>query len=181
MTDNLVFVSFEKNSFFDAGGDASQIDNRNLYTVAMNNSNGDGKSGSFDIGTLIVKASFDATDVATISFQDTKFAVETTDNTVDGNVTLTAKDLTIGTNTNSGTDNENTTTDNTNTDANTTTDNTSTTTDNNDGKSNSGKKTSSSTTNPKTGIKESILGTTVLAVVCGASYLVLRKKNFYPF
>jgi len=169
LTDNLVFVSFEKNRFFDAGGDASQIDNSNSYTIAMNNSNGDGKSGNFDIGTLVVKASPDAADVATISFQNTKFAVEASDNTVDGNVTLTAKDLTIGSNENSEIDNEN---NDENTNVNPTTDNTGTNTD-------SGKKTSSTTSNPKTGINESLLDTIVILAVCVVSYLILRKKNFF--
>ena len=173
LTDNLVFVSFEKNSFFDAGGDASQINNRNLYTIAMNNSNGDGKSGSFDIGTLIVKPSPDATDVATISFQNTKFAVETSDNTVDGNVTLTSTDLTISSNINSGNDNENTSTDNesTNSDTNTTSDNTSTNTDNTDDK-----KTSDTISNPKTGVYGgSIL--LIASAICG--YFVMKKKNLF--
>jgi len=173
LTDNLVFVSFEKNRFFDAGGDASQIEG-NAYAIAMNNSNGNGKSSTFDIGTLIVKASPEATGVATISFQNTKFAVEDSDNTVDGNVTLTAKDLTIGSNVNSETDNVNPTTDNenTNTNVNPTTDNTDTNTD-------SGKKTSSTTSNPKTGINESLLDTIVILAVCIVSYLILRKKNFF--
>lgn len=59
-----------------------------------------------------------------------------------------------------------------NTNVNPTTDNTSTNTD-------SGKKTSSTTSNPKTGIKVSLFGTGILLIACGASYLVLRKKNFF--
>lgn len=171
LTDNLVFVSFEKNSFFDAGGDASQINNINLYTIAMNNSNGDGKSGSFDIGTLIVKPSPDATDVATISFQNTKFAVETSNNTVDGNVTLTATNLTISSNINSGNDNENTSTDNESTNS-----DTNTTSDNNDEKSTDDKKTSDTISNPKTGVYGgSIL--LIASAICG--YFVMKKKNYF--
>ena len=166
-----VFVSFEKNSFFDAGGDASQINNINLYTIAMNNSNGDGKSGSFDIGTLIVKPSPDATDVATISFQNTKFAVETSNNTVDGNVTLTATNLTISSNINSGNDNENTSTDNESTNS-----DTNTTSDNNDEKSTDDKKTSDTISNPKTGVYGgSIL--LIASAICG--YFVMKKKNYF--
>ena len=69
------------------------------------------------------------------------------------------------------TSNENTSTDNvsTNTDTNTTT-----TTN-----INTGKKTSSTTSNPKTGIKVSLFGTGILLIACGASYLVLIKKNFF--
>ena len=169
LTDNLVFVSFEKNSFFDAGGSASQVDNTRTYTVAMNNSEGDGKSGNFDIGTLIVKASPDAIDTAAISFQNTKFAVEVSNNTVDGNVTLAAIDLTIGSSTNNGTNT------NTNNETNT---NTNTNTDTNDTSSDASKTKEEVPESPATGVTVSLLGSVAL-VVGGISYVVLRKKNYF--
>lgn len=165
LTDNLVFVSFEKNSFFDAGGDASQIGITNAYTVVMANSNGDAKSGNFDLGTLVVKASSDATDVGTISFQNTKFAVETSGNTVDGNIALAAKNLTISLNTNSEANNGTSTTAGTNTGTTTT--------------SETSKKDDKLPSNPKTGISISILEMSILLIVCGVSYVILRKKNFF--
>lgn len=175
LTDNLVFVSFEKNSFFDAGGSAEQINNTNAYAITMNNSDGDGKSGNFDIGTLVVKASPDATDVATISFQNTKFAVETTDSTVDGNVALASKDLTISLNTNNGADNGNTTTDNNNTNTDT---NTNDNTNVNDATSDASETKKENPKNPDTGVTLSALGIALL-VVGGISYIALRKKNYF--
>lgn len=174
LTDNLVFVSFSKNSFFDAGGSASQVDNTNTYAIAMNNSDGDGKTGNFDIGTLVVKASPDATDVATISFQSTKFSLEITNNTVDGNVTLASKNITIGTSTNSEINNENT-----NSETNNEITNTSTNNDNDGSTTSDASKTSKENPdNPKTGITVSLLGVSAL-VVGGISYIVLRKKNYF--
>lgn len=176
LTDNLVFVSFEKNSFFDGGGDASQINNTNAYTIVMANSNGDSKSGNFDVGTLVVKASRDATDVGTISFQNTKFAVETSNNTVDGNVALAAKNLTISLDANNGTNNENSNT-NENTGNESATDDTGT--GNESTTTETSKKEQKNPANPKTGVKISLLGMSTLIVACGISYVVLRKKNYF--
>lgn len=159
--DNLEYVSFNKNSFFDAGGSVSQLDGTDSYIITMNNSDGEGKTGEFKIGDLVIKAKSQSGE-SVISFDDSKFAIDVPGNTVTEFITIGSKTITISADAASSAS----TGDSSNTGS------------TNSGSSESTSKKGDGITSPKTGVKVSVLSFAVLAIGSGA-YVVLKKKNYF--
>ena len=167
--DNLNYVSFTKNSFFNEGGDVSQVENTNSYIITMANSNGTGKTGEFKIADIVVEANNQSGVESTISFEDSKFSIDVPNDTVTSQITIEGKTITISADAVNPGSNEGTTD---------TTDNSSNTNTGDTESSKSDSKKGNAVSNPKTGVKVSVASLIILAVGAGA-YVVLRKKNYF--